>query len=585
MEKFFQNNKIKHFSSLLFFFIASIYLTFPLIFHLGNYATGVGDELVMAWIQNWDIHALVTNPFNIFNANLYYPFHHTLAYAESLIFTSILAFPIQMLVGEPIATVNFTFISSLTLLGFSLYLLAYYLTKNYFFSVLSGVLVIFSPAVLDYATHMQILAIEWVPLAILSFLHFIKTKKSRYFLLSLIFFIVQVYNSFMPGYFIVVSFIIIYLYQFIYLRKQAIKLITLNNIFFLIVTLLLIIPVIVPYYQVSKEFNYVRDIRDAVHFAMQPEDLLYPSNHTRIYSFLTSLPFNQTSQNGEFKPGFIGVIFSLLSFITIYYFFIHFKKKKNILISSFASIGLLGLILSLGPVLHLGRHTVHQPFLVPLPYALFYYLLPGFQGFRNSARWEMLFILAMAIAIPLVMDQICRKYSNKKIIYLSFILIFFCIFEFNFPMRFFSVTPRSNFPPVYQWLNTTEKDAVVIILPIYNWNMPHVDEEINREYFSTVNFRKTVNGYTSFSSPPWQQLVIKTMEQFPSAEEVKQLRSLGVDYLIIQTKKYDQLHKEGYIINNTLIKNGDEIIKTLNKDTSLQLVKRFGDDYVYAFVK
>src|SRR3990167_9387968 len=161
-------------SSFLIFLIASVYITFPLVFHLGDLVTGLGDELVIAWIQNWVIHSLTTNPFSLFEANIYYPYHNSLAFSDLFLTSSILSLIPLKIIGEPIATVNFTLISSLVMLGFFTYLLIYYLTKDFCISVLGGMLIIFSPAVLDKVVHLQILSIQWVPLSILFFIIFIR---------------------------------------------------------------------------------------------------------------------------------------------------------------------------------------------------------------------------------------------------------------------------------------------------------------------------------------------------------------------------------------------------------------------------
>jgi heme/copper-type cytochrome/quinol oxidase subunit 4 len=565
-----------HVAVFIFFTLSSIYITYPLIFNLGSLSTGLGDELVMAWIHNWVIHALLTNPLALFEANLYYPNHNTLAFAESLIFTSILALPIQLIMKEPIVAVNFTFISSLILLGFSVYLLSYYLTKDYLVSLLTGILVIFSPAVLDHATHLQVLAIEWIPLAILFFLHFMKTNKTRFLFISMLFFLFQVYNSFMPAYFILISLLVIFIYQWFYDKKKARKLFSKKNILLVLATFILVIPVVLPYYAVSKEFHFVRDLRDAIHFAVQPEDLLYPSNHTRLNELLLSLPFNKYSQNNEFKSGYIGFVFSLLAIIAVIYFIKTFRKK-NIFINSFVTIAIVGLVLSLGPFLHLGRQTIHYPFPIPLPYALFYYIFPGFQGFRNSARWEMLFILAIALAIALVLTQLLKKYSVKQKSLIYLLLIICSIAEFNFPMHFVNVPQQKDFPKVDHWLTSTSPESVIIHMPIYNWgSWPFTQNEIWREYYSTLHFRKMVNGYTSFSPPAWQEFIITMDKEFPDKKSVQIIKNLGVNYIIVDKDLYDK----GYAVKQQKV-NGDYVIDSLHQNSSLTFIKRNGNTYIF----
>jgi len=574
-----KNKFLIYFSSFLIFFAASIFITFPLLFHIGSLATGIGDELVMAWIHNWVIHAVLTNPLSLFEANLYFPHQHTLAFAESLISTSILAIPIQKFVGEPIAVVNFTLISSIVLLGFSIFCLCYYLSKNYFASLLAGVLVIFSPAVLDFATHLQILASQFMVFSLLFFLIFIKTEKSKYLLYSLLFFLFQAYNSFMPAYFTVISMGIIFIYHFFSNKKRAKKIITKKNFLIVVIAVILVFPVIYPYYQVSAKFNYKRDIRDAIHLALQPEDLLYGSVHTRLRPFLLGLPFNQLSQNSEFKSGYPGFIFSLLALFSSIYVLQKFKKKI-IPLNSFFTISLTGLVLSLGPVLHLGRQTVHKPFLIPLPYAVAYYILPGFAGFRNSARFEMLFIIAMAVVIGLVIDRILKNLGRTKKILIYIILFAGILIEFNFPMHFEKVEQRKDFPQVDHWLARTREDAVIIQMPISSWGWQFTQNEIFREYYSTIHFRKMVNGYTSFSPPPWMELVDLLHKEFPNKRTLEKLERLGVTYIIVDKDLYDR----GVKIKSEKF-SGDTVISALEKSSEVKLIKQLQNNYVFAFEK
>lgn len=584
LKKNFSKNIFTYSSALLIFFFASVYVTFPLIFHLTDYTTGYGDELAMVWIHNWVIHSFLTNPFSLFEGNLYYPYQHTFAFQEPLISTSLLAMPVQLLLHEPIVSVNFTFISSLTLVGFSLFLLTYYLTKNYAASLLSGILIVFSPAVLNSGGTLQIVAVEWIPLSILSFLHFIKTAKSKFLFLSLLFFLCQLYNSFITGYFILISLSIIFFYNLIQNKKKTLQLVSKKNIFLLVTSFLLVLPVILPYLQVSKTFIYSRDIRDSIHFALQPEDLLYTSSYSHLYKYLNSLPFNRQSQNGEFETGYLGFVFSLLCLLSFWYFIKRFKKN-SVNVNSLLVISILAILLSFGPALHLYRHTIHKPFPIILPYTLLYYLLPGFNGFRTPVRFEMLFIICAA-AITSVFLQVTLKNRSSYIKIAVYLILFIgTAVEFNPPIHFFKVTQIKDFPKVYSWLSTSPADSVIIEMPIYNWNtFPYSSIEHKRDYYSTSNFRRTVNGYSGFSPPPWQILVTNLLEYFPSQKTLQTLKDMHITYVIVHKKEYDKMNSDHYSINNHKIPSGETVLSFLNQNKSVKLVKQFGEDYVFAFV-
>lgn len=565
----------------VFFLLLAAAITYPLLFHLGDRSVGLGDELVITWIMQWVIHALMNgNIASFFQANIYYPFADSLAYSDLHVVSSVIGVIPYFFIHQPIVVFNVALIVSLGLLGWSVYYLSYYLTKQYLLAIFSGVLVILSPAVLDKMTHIQILAIQWVPLAILFFLKFIDTAKQKYLFISLCFFLLQTYNSFLPGYFILFFYLISLICFFFWKRKKVWKLINWQNSALTISFVLLLLPIVLPYYHVSKAFQYTRDIRDSIHFALQPEDLLYASDHSRLAPFFNQLPFNRQSQNDEFKPGYLGLLFSVLVVLTFMYWIK--QKKKDHMLTLFTVIGLTGLVTSLGPVLHLGRQTIHHPFPVPLPYLLFYYLLPGFQGFRNSARWEMLFIVCIAISIAIVLTKLLKNYSHKEQLVIMSFLFFGVIAEFEFPIHVQKVPQVNEFPPVYQWITTIPKDAAIIELPIYNWNTtPYVQHEFFREYYSTIHFRKMVNGYSGFSPQPWQDLVKTLLTDFPSQKTIKELNELPVDYVIVHKNEYDQMNKHKVIINDTLIKDGETVISFMKASNHFTLIKQFGEDYVF----
>jgi hypothetical protein len=567
------------------FFLLACFITYPLIFNLGKITTGYGDELLIAWIQNWNIHKILEGPLGflgIFNTNSYFPYLNTLAYSETFITSSLISFLPLLFLKEPIAANNVTIVSSIALLGFCSYLLAFYLTKDFAFSFLSGILIQFSPAILDKLVHLQVLTIYFLPLAIYFFINFLQTKKFIYYFIFLFILLLQIYNSFMPGYFIIFSALLISFF-FITENKKKLKSFNLKKIILpLFVLFLLVIPIILPYYKVSSEFKYVRDIRDAIHLSLQPEDFISTNSYSRFNKLFSSFSFNHCSHvNCEVKPGFLGGVFSILTVFSLIYLIKNWKKQKYIIKGLYAT-SVLGLILSLGPFLHLSRYTIHSPFPIPLPYALFYYTLPGFNGFRSSGRFEMMFLLPMAVLIPYVLAIVLKKVSKIKIVALYLILCLGIILEFSFPIKFYPIIQIKDFSKVYSWLNNSPKQIVIIEMPIFTWNMlPYVFNENWRLYYSTANFRNMVNGASGFSPTIWQNLVAITLEQFPNSSSIKTLKKLGVNLVIVHKKEYDLLYKNKFNVKEKRINNGDTIIKTLKTDNNVELIKVFDDDYVF----
>jgi heme/copper-type cytochrome/quinol oxidase subunit 4 len=386
----------------------------------------------------------------------------------------------------------------------------------------------------------------------------------------------------MPGFFIVFSSIFICLFYVLEDRKRFKLLFTKENVLLVVISLALIVPIVIPYYKVSKQFNYVRDIRETIHFALQPEDLLSTTPFSRLEPLLSQIPFTKDLQGkGEVKPGFIGLTFSILIIVSFLFVLKNWKKQNFIVKGIFVS-SVFGLLLSLGPFLHLQRLTIHNPFRIPLPYLIFYYIIPGFNGIRNSARYEMLFIIMAAPIVAVFLMEALKNTSVKTRYILLLLLSLIVILEFNFPIKYYPVPQKKDFPKVYSYLSETPKSTIIIEMPIFNWNVnPYVNQEWWREYYSTVHFRRTVNGASGFSPFPWQDLVNFLLSEFPSDKSINKLKEIGVNLIIVHKNEYDLLYKNDYKILDKKILNGDEVIKYLISRKDLYLEKQFGEDYVF----
>jgi len=64
------------------------------------------DTNLFIWTIAWNIHAFVHQPLTIFDANIFYPFHNTLAYSENLIGSALLVAPVMWLTHNPVLTMN-----------------------------------------------------------------------------------------------------------------------------------------------------------------------------------------------------------------------------------------------------------------------------------------------------------------------------------------------------------------------------------------------------------------------------------------------------------------------------------------------
>ncbi len=575
-------NIFSHIGIACLFAFISIFITYPLVLHIGDYTSGMGDELILSYIQNYVINALFHHPFTLFNAPHFFPYSNSLAYSDSLITSSLLlSFPAWFF-HQPIAIHNLTLLFSLTSLSYSVYLLTNYIVKDKIVAVLAGFLVIFSPVTLDKYIHLQVLFIFFVPLSIYFFLRFLEEKKLKLFILCLICFDLQTLNSFLPGYFIAFSLVTIFLVFILTSRQNIREYVSKKSMLALVCSLIILLPFILPYYQVASEFSYSRDIRDSIHFANQPEDFLFSSQFTKLSSFLTNFWHRDSYPKSiSFKNGFPGIVLLGLSLTSLIYIFNN-RRKLDYKIISLSLIACVGFILSLGPFLHINRHTIHHPFPIPLPYALFYYLLPGFNGMRNSARWEELFIIGASIGGTVILHHIIKKYSSSIRLIIVGVLMGIIIGEYTPSITFQSLPEVKNFPLEYEYSKTLP-DARIIEMPIYNWNMsPYAGQEYIRQYYSINGFQKRMNGVSGFSPPPWQAEVTHLLKTFPDETSLTRIKKMGINTIIVHPGEYNMLYHDKVKIDNISLLPGETVIRILDKSKSVTKIKSYPSAVIYS---
>lgn len=85
---------------------------------------GRADFRLLVWALAWDAHALVTQPWDIFNANTFYPAPYSLAYSEHLLGYAPLFAPTYWLTHNPVLATNVLILLIFALRALSMYVFA-----------------------------------------------------------------------------------------------------------------------------------------------------------------------------------------------------------------------------------------------------------------------------------------------------------------------------------------------------------------------------------------------------------------------------------------------------------------------------
>ena len=157
--------------------ILAVIKTYPLVLHIGTHLPGdIGDPVLVTWILSWGTHALTTNPWSLFHANIFYPAENTLALSEHMIAVVPLFGPSYLLTGNPTLAYNIVFLLSFVLCGISMFLLVHHWTRSFWASLLAGCFFAFAPIRFTEIHHLQLNSVYWAPLVFLFLDRFLRNK-------------------------------------------------------------------------------------------------------------------------------------------------------------------------------------------------------------------------------------------------------------------------------------------------------------------------------------------------------------------------------------------------------------------------
>ena len=525
----------KHLTAALIFLALTLILTNPLVLHVWNSVEDKQDGLLNAWIVAWVGHALVTNPLELFNTNIFYPYTNTLAYSEILLPPSLFALPITLATNNSIFGYNLALLAMLWLNAFGMYLFVFDLTRRVEAGWIAGIVYAFNPFNLGNFAQMQLLTLGFLPLALLFLGKLLRAKERpqgamlRDVFLFALFFILQSLSSF---YYALLSGFAVALYLLWWFVSQRANLfqslqrviVPLLASFALIAVVLT--PFLVPYFQVQRELGFSRRVQESEPFSaslkqfaeVAPENVLYgkflaPNPVVRVGGYPLDNLF----------PGAVAILLATLGLI------FSRTRSKTFLVSLL----LVSFILALGPRLYL---TSQQATDITLPYRWLYEIFPPMRALRAPVRFDALVNFALAGLAGMGAVVLREKFSRqgaKAQSLLEFGVVLLIALEYlSFPAARIVPLPVANeIPEVYKWL-AQQPNGVVLELPMLGPNENN-ELDISTQYFSTYHWQKTPDGYSGFIPPRRGEIAYEFRTSYIYPRGLALLQALDVDYLIV----------------------------------------------------
>jgi hypothetical protein len=247
------------------------------------------DAMLNEWALNWVAHQIVRDPLHLFDANIFHPERHTLAYSEAMLVQGVMGAPLFWIGAPPLLVYNVLVIAGFALTGFATALVAARWTGDWSAGILAGGVAAFNAHTLTRLPHLQALHVEFLPLALAALDVVLRDGRVKSALA-------------LAGWFVLQSLASFYLMVFSAFALAAAALVRprewLGSRFRQVapvlgvaaaVSLVALSPYLLPYWQVSRDQHAVRPLADVELYAASWSD--YLASPSRLHFELWSRRF------------------------------------------------------------------------------------------------------------------------------------------------------------------------------------------------------------------------------------------------------------------------------------------------------
>ena len=137
------------------------------------------DALLLMWATSHVSRALFSAPLHLFDAGIFYPLRHTLAFGDHMIGEALIGLPLWLATGNPLLEYNALVLASYALGATAAFVYAREQTGGVAPAVAAGIAFAFTPFRFHSPLWLQVLFTAFVPLALCFWLRFVRTLRWR----------------------------------------------------------------------------------------------------------------------------------------------------------------------------------------------------------------------------------------------------------------------------------------------------------------------------------------------------------------------------------------------------------------------
>lgn len=479
------------------------------------------DTHVYIWTLAWDAYAFLHQPLRIFEANIYHPFAHTLAFSENLIGSAFFAAPFIWLTGNMVLGMNLAALITCLLCGIGGYVLARALHLRPGAAFLCGLVYAFAPPRFFRLGQLHMTAVQWIPFT-LAFLHiYFERGTRRHLLLAVACFTLQVLSSGHGAAFTVVAMGLLFAWRVVFGQPIAIRQwlrdFGATGAYLLAPSFVMVLP-----YRLVREQGGLRYGYDAGAIPNTESMLASPTQlHTYVQREWLGTGTINNNADAFLFPGLLVLVMALVA-VAVW----RPKSRADWRDDAIGFYGFLGAVSTL----------MFSP--APIGLWQFAYRLPGFNFIRMPSRFITLVVMCLGVLLGAAVDRLSGGVSPRARALVVAAVAAVLLAEYvSYP--FPAVPYTVEIPAVDRWLDTRPKPFVVAEVPVPspgNWGA-HERMQVEAMLHATAHWQKTIHGYSSLRRPLHSRVYFE-LTAFPDARSLASLRELGVTYVVAHTDKY-----------------------------------------------
>ncbi len=570
-------------AALLFFGLISLVMLWPLSGHLAVSTPNEGDALQQIWSIGWASHSLTTDPANLFNGNIFYPYLNTLAYSDHLLAQTLQGLPIYLLTGNLVLEYGLLTLFSFILSGWGTYLLVKEITGSRAAGLFAGMIFAFASYKVGRISQLNILSTQWIPFCFLFLRRMLNQDEASRLgrqlkggwgntLAFAGFFVLNALSSFY-FFFYIIPVLGLYLLGFYIARRRFPRpALLLKLLASALLAAIFIVPTLLPYLALVNDQQVERTPREVEQFSANYRFYLGVTENNLFWGSTLSR-FSGSGGERALFPGALAYLFSALAVLgplglrllgrrkveggrrkTIGEGANESRQSKHLVFPTwvFSIIVVFSVLMSLGWTLHLRGLDI------PGPYRFFYLYFPGWVGLRAAMRYGAFVLFGLAILAGIGAAWLFEKTEDRRrktedggqrsktsasalmslfsstrlmavsSVFILTLLLFGAFWEYRAEVTYINPNILPNPPEVYRWLAEPAQAGVALELP----PPPDVKNGPSiRDYYTTFHWQPTVNGLSGYL-PPVMQDVADLSKQFPSKESLAAFQGIGVRWLV-----------------------------------------------------